>query len=220
MQNSIPPPSLQDDSVPAPTPYFGSQRESGDTGVVPNEARLDILPEHFRPPAVLKYENEVRVADARREAGLTNDQQVQLEKAKKEKASDTSDLTEKRKTRGCIDGPGLNLTCYAGAATWRYYKDTNPFFIYSDSACSGPNKCTCGDALQGSLCNGCGFQDQWDVTRCFSNSTCTTACTPVPQFPGLWKNLGWFLGPVVLLLLQWRSRRISGGLARVPKFME
>lgn len=94
----------------------------------------------------------------------------------------------------CSDGAGTcndtggNSTCADPSPTvWRYYCTGGTYTnIMSDnSTCGqmGSNKCDCGAPDSGSPCNGCAYQALRATGSCYSNSGCTTSCTPVPEIP-------------------------------------
>jgi hypothetical protein len=77
----------------------------------------------------------------------------------------------------CIAVSGSS--CYRPGGTNPLYFDDVGLVYYRNATCS--QSCTCHDAQ--AVCAGCPYQVSG---ACYSNTTCATACTPVPEFPIRW----------------------------------
>lgn len=105
-----------------------------------------------------------------------------------------------------------------GSGTWQYYcaggGDNATMKTSASCSSSGSGTCDCGAVDTGSPCAGCGYQG---VLRqggyCWSNNSCSSACSGIPEFP---EELGFLnvLGGLVVcgLFAKIKSRRRSAVL--------
>ncbi|MBI3294442.1 MAG: hypothetical protein HYZ71_06895 [Deltaproteobacteria bacterium] len=108
-------------------------------------------------------------------------------------------------TPTCDDDALADTTCQAGAATWRYVSSST-MNLYLENTCG--TQCTCGNVpATGGVCYGCGYQSQWKTTKCYSNTGCTIACTPAPQFLEGWSGVGWIASALFPVWYHSRRRR-------------
>ncbi|MBI1860442.1 MAG: hypothetical protein HYR96_05955 [Deltaproteobacteria bacterium] len=104
----------------------------------------------------------------------------------------------------CDDFALAATTCQAGAATWRYVL-SSMHTLFLEGTCD--TQCTCGNVpVTGGVCYGCGYQSEWQTTKCYSNTGCTNACTPAPQFPEGWTGVGWIVSALVPFWFYCRKR--------------
>jgi hypothetical protein len=85
---------------------------------------------------------------------------------------------------GGSNDTGGDLACTLGIpSTWRYFDGNG--WMWATSTCFPPGSVCggCGAADSTSPCAGCGYQNIRNASNCFSDSNCSTVCTPVPEMP-------------------------------------
>lgn len=107
----------------------------------------------------------------------------------------------------CVD-TGQTMNCTQGVpGTWDHYSDTTGV-LYS-GACG--TQCDCGEVPSGlGPCHGCSHQAKMNSSECYSNSACSTPCTPIPELSTAGEASTSWIAYLILLpagLLYWWTRR-------------
>jgi hypothetical protein len=112
----------------------------------------------------------------------------------------------------CLD-TGSTYSCPGGsAASWEFYCSggSSANSLYETTGCNNlaAGVCVCGAADAGGPCAGCGYQSIRQAGFCYSDTSCSVTCTPVPESSGklaLLSSVAVFLILIATVILpQWR----------------